>query len=76
MTRPEIPELLQEARQSYVTHRAEVIQHLCDIGLNQDQAKRIWLYFVLKRYYSTEECWNTPSIRDMWLTLLEHQNGK
>ena len=76
MTVGEMHELLRAHPQLLHIRHAEVIQRLCDIGLNQDQAKKTWLFFAQKELPLMEESSSIQLTLDMSDVSWGPQNGK
>lgn len=57
-----MPEHTSEVDLLFATLRAEVIAHICATGQNLCQAKKIWLYSVLKELWEMAEYSSTPLI--------------
>lgn len=72
----EIRELLLKQTPLLHTRHAEVIQHLCDIGLNPDQARETWLFIAQKELPFMEESSSTQLTLDIFSDSLEILNGK
>lgn len=64
MTKKEMREAIREAGRLSATHRAEAIALLCDTGLSQSQARKIWHFYVLKESSLMEGVWNTQLTQD------------
>ena len=76
MTKDEIQELLLEQDRLLRILRVGAIAHLCRTGLNRSQARKIWLYTVLKESFVMEEFLNIPHTVDLSKLLEEIVDGE